>query len=105
MRPSHARGRGVGRATIGSETQGYPRGYTPGFRENGPLGLLDYSGAVSMPRSERLPAHRVLSHLVVMAAVSVVLGVVVAGLAIPFAGLAGSGPRTSPTPWTSCRRS
>jgi membrane peptidoglycan carboxypeptidase len=44
-----------------------------------------------MPRSERLPAHRVLSHLVVMAAVSVVLGVVVAGLAIPFAGLAGVG--------------
>jgi membrane peptidoglycan carboxypeptidase len=46
-----------------------------------------------MPRSERLPAHRVLSHLVVMAAVSVVLGVVVAGLAIPFAGLAGLGTR------------
>ena len=44
-----------------------------------------------MPRSERLPAHRVLSHLVVMVAVSVVLGVVVAGLAIPFAGLAGVG--------------
>jgi len=44
-----------------------------------------------MPRSERLPAHRVLSHLVVMAAVSAVLGVVVAGLAIPFAGLAGVG--------------
>ena len=46
-----------------------------------------------MPRSERLPAHRVLSHLVVMVAVSVVLGVVVAGLAIPFAGLAGVGAR------------
>ena len=44
-----------------------------------------------MPRSERLPAYRFLSHLVVMAAVSVVLGVVVAGLAIPFAGLAGVG--------------
>ena len=44
-----------------------------------------------MPRSERLPAHRVLSHLVVMLAVSAVLGVVVAGLAIPFAGLAGVG--------------
>ena len=44
-----------------------------------------------MPRSERLPAHRVLTHLVVMVAVSVVLGVVVAGLAIPFAGLAGVG--------------
>ncbi len=44
-----------------------------------------------MPRSERLPAHRVLSHLVVMAAVAVVLGVVTAGLVIPFAGLAGVG--------------
>ena len=44
-----------------------------------------------LPRSERLPAYRVLSHLVVMVAVSVVLGVVVAGLAIPFAGLAGVG--------------
>ncbi len=46
-----------------------------------------------MPRQERLPAHRVLSHLVVMAAVAAVLGVVVAGLAIPFAGLAGLGAR------------
>jgi len=46
-----------------------------------------------MPRHERLPAHRVLSHLMVMAAVAVVLGVVVAGLAIPFAGLAGIGAR------------
>ncbi len=46
-----------------------------------------------MPRQERLPAHRVLSHLLVMAAVAAVLGVVVAGLAIPFAGLAGIGAR------------
>ena len=46
-----------------------------------------------MPRHERLPAYRVLSHLVVMAAVAAVLGVVVAGLAIPFAGLAGIGAR------------
>ena len=46
-----------------------------------------------MPRQERLPAYRVLSHLVVMAAVAAVLGVVVAGLAIPFAGLAGIGAR------------
>jgi membrane peptidoglycan carboxypeptidase len=46
-----------------------------------------------MPRQERLPAHRVLTHLVVMAAVAAVLGVVVAGLAIPFAGLAGIGAR------------
>ena len=46
-----------------------------------------------MPRQERLPAYRVLSHLVVMVAVSAVLGVVVAGLAIPFAGIAGIGAR------------
>ena len=46
-----------------------------------------------MPRQERLPAHRVLSHLLVMAAVAAVLGVVVAGLAIPFAGIAGIGAR------------
>ena len=46
-----------------------------------------------MPPQERLPAHRVLSHLVVMVAVAAVLGVVVAGLAIPFAGLAGIGAR------------
>ncbi|WP_230487390.1 transglycosylase domain-containing protein [Nocardioides anomalus] len=46
-----------------------------------------------MPRHERLPAYRVLSHLLVMVAVAVVLGVVVAGLAIPFAGVAGLGAR------------
>ena len=45
------------------------------------------------PARERLPAYRVLSHLVVMVAVSAVLGVVVAGLAIPFAGIAGIGAR------------
>ena len=52
-----------------------------------------YHVSVSMPRQERLPAHRVLSHLVVMVAVAAVLGVVVAGLAIPFAGIAGIGAR------------
>jgi membrane peptidoglycan carboxypeptidase len=57
------------------------------------MGWLTYPWAVSMPRQERLPAYRVLSHLVVMAAVAAVLGVVVAGLAIPFAGLAGIGAR------------
>ncbi|HEX5089320.1 MAG TPA: transglycosylase domain-containing protein [Nocardioides sp.] len=46
-----------------------------------------------MPRHERLPAYRVLTHLVVMVAVAAVLGVVVAGLAIPFAGLTGIGAR------------
>ncbi len=38
---------------------------------------------------ERVPRNRVLSHLGVMAAVSVVMGVVMAGLAIPFAGVLG----------------
>jgi hypothetical protein len=48
-----------------------------------------------MPQSrfERLPARRVASHLGVMCAVSVVLGVVVAGLAIPFAGVLGLSAR------------
>ncbi|MDQ4053968.1 MAG: penicillin-binding protein, partial [Actinomycetota bacterium] len=41
------------------------------------------------PRSERLSAPRVLSHLAVMLVVSVILGVVVSGLAIPFAGVLG----------------
>ena len=44
---------------------------------------------MSMPRSERPTFARVISYLSVMLAVSVALGVVVAGLAIPFAGLAG----------------
>jgi len=38
---------------------------------------------------ERIPPNQVLSHLGVMAVVSVVMGVVVAGLAIPFAGVLG----------------
>jgi membrane peptidoglycan carboxypeptidase len=57
------------------------------------LGLLTYPEAVSMPRQERLPAHRVLSHVMVMVAVSAVLGIVVAGLALPFAGVVGVGAR------------
>ncbi len=52
-----------------------------------------YPVVVSMPRHERLPAYRILTHLVVMVAVAAVLGVVVAGLAIPFAGVAGLGAR------------
>ncbi|MGH3361684.1 MAG: penicillin-binding protein [Nocardioides sp.] len=44
---------------------------------------------MSLPPDEQLPARRVLSHLGVMAAVAAVLGVVVAGLAIPFAGVVG----------------
>jgi membrane peptidoglycan carboxypeptidase len=48
---------------------------------------------MSVPPQERLDAGRVLAHLGVMAAVAAVLGVLVAGLAIPFAGLAGVGAR------------
>ena len=48
---------------------------------------------MSVPPDERLPTNRVLSHLGVMAAVAVVLGVVVAGLAIPFAGVVGLAAR------------
>jgi membrane peptidoglycan carboxypeptidase len=52
-----------------------------------------YSGRMSLPESERLSASRVASHIGVMFAVAAVLGVVVAGLAIPFAGLLGLGAR------------
>jgi membrane peptidoglycan carboxypeptidase len=48
---------------------------------------------MSLPPDERLPVERVLSHLGVMAAVAAVLGVVVAGLAIPFAGVLGLAAR------------
>lgn len=44
---------------------------------------------------ERLTAGRVLSHVVVMLAVSAVLGVIVAGLAIPFAGVLSVGTRNA----------
>ena len=46
-----------------------------------------------MPADERLSAGRILSHLAVMVAVAAVMGVVVAGLAIPFAGVLGIGAR------------
>jgi len=42
-----------------------------------------------------LPTSRVLSHLAVMGVVSVVMGVIVAGLAIPFAGILGLGARNA----------
>ena len=42
---------------------------------------------------DRLPASRLLPHLGVMVAVAAVLGVVVAGIAIPFAGIAGIAAR------------
>jgi membrane peptidoglycan carboxypeptidase len=44
---------------------------------------------MALPSDERLPASRIASHLGVMAVVAVVMGVVVAGLAIPFAGVFG----------------
>ncbi|MGA8846628.1 MAG: transglycosylase domain-containing protein [Nocardioides sp.] len=44
---------------------------------------------MSRPPSERPHATTVLSHLSVMVVVSVILGIVVAGLAVPFAGILG----------------
>src|SRR5262245_11191541 len=41
------------------------------------------------PRSDRLTPPRVLGHVVVMLAVAAVMGLVAAGLAIPFAGVVG----------------
>jgi membrane peptidoglycan carboxypeptidase len=46
-------------------------------------------GAMPRPETDRLPARKVASHLGVMLAVAAVLGVVVSGLAIPFAGVIG----------------
>jgi len=43
--------------------------------------------------SQQVPPSRVLSHLGVMGVLAIVLGVVVAGIAIPFAGVAGIGAR------------
>ncbi|MFC6286867.1 transglycosylase domain-containing protein [Nocardioides sp. GCM10027113] len=48
---------------------------------------------MSVPPEESLSAGRILSHLGVMAAVAAVMGVIVAGLAIPFAGVLGVGAR------------
>ncbi len=48
---------------------------------------------MSHPRSDRLSAPRVLGHLVVMLAVAAVMGLVAAGLAIPFAGVLGIGTK------------
>ncbi len=49
---------------------------------------------MSVPPGERLPAARIASHLGVMAIVAAVMGVVVAGLAIPFAGVLGIGAKS-----------
>ncbi|GAB6987809.1 penicillin-binding protein [Nocardioides pyridinolyticus] len=48
---------------------------------------------MSEPRSDRPSAGRVASHLGVMLVVAAVMGVVVAGLAIPFVGVLGVGAR------------
>src|SRR6478609_1773257 len=50
-------------------------------------------GLMSEPRDDRLSGARVLSHLVVMVVVAAVMGVIAAGLAIPFAGVLGVGAR------------
>ncbi len=46
---------------------------------------------MTRPPEERLPPARVLSHLGVMGVVAVIMGVIAAGLAIPFAGALGIG--------------
>src|SRR4051812_24121129 len=69
---------GYGRATVGNRYAARPSRTL---------------GGMSLPRNERLPARRVASHIGVMLAVAAVLGVVVAGLAIPFAGVVGIGAR------------
>src|SRR5689334_11097222 len=45
------------------------------------------------PRSDRLSTPRVLGHVVVMLAVAAIMGLVTAGLAIPFAGVVGIGSK------------
>ena len=51
-------------------------------------------GSMSARRDDRLGFASILSHLGVMVAVSAVMGVLAAGLAIPFAGVAGLGARS-----------
>lgn len=50
---------------------------------------------MARPRTDRLSAPKVVSHLGVMLVVSAVLGVVVSGLAIPFAGVLGFATRSA----------
>ncbi len=59
----------------------------------GRIGTLPYPEPMASTRSDRLPPRKIASHLGVMLIVSVVLGVVVSGLAIPFAGVLGFGAR------------
>ncbi len=57
------------------------------------MGAFPYPERMSRTGSDRLPPGRIASHLGVMLMVAVVLGVVVSGLAIPFAGLLGFSAR------------
>jgi len=59
----------------------------------GSHGLVTYSACMARPQSDRLSAPRVLGHVVVMLAVAAVMGLVAAGLAIPFAGVIGIGSK------------
>lgn len=61
-----------------------------------------------MPRADQLTSGRVLRHLAVMIGVAAVMGLLVAGLALPFAGVAGKAARAAadsmdnlPASWTS----
>src|SRR5204862_270657 len=80
-----------------------PLGYYPAVGGQGPvlgaesdsLWPVTYPGAMSVPRDERLSTGRIASHLLVMVAVAAILGVVVAGLAIPFVGVLGIGARNA----------
>src|SRR5688500_3555269 len=67
--------------------------YSPFARTGGVLVLSRTLGRMAMPPSRResgsSTAKTVASHLGVMAVVSAILGVLVAGLAIPFAGVVG----------------
>jgi len=55
---------------------------------------LTYPGTMPSRRTDKLQPAAVISHLGVMIAVAAVMGVLVAGLAIPFAGIAGVGARS-----------
>ena len=71
--------------------------YSPLARTGGVLVPSRTLGAMATPSSRResgrSTSRTVASHLAVMAVVSAILGVLVAGLAIPFAGVLGIGTR------------
>ncbi len=70
------------------------RAHTPAMRYGGPQGTFPYPWGMASRRTDRLGFGSVLSHLGVMVAVAAVMGVLAAGLAIPFAGVMGLGART-----------